>query len=192
MKSFFALTFATLATLAAACAQPAHTTPAPSPVTPAAPASSAPFNGKTATATLHDLAGRNVGSVTLTDSYAGLLLSGDVNGIGLGGHAIHIHAIGKCEVPFTSAGGHFNPTQHQHGFKNPAGPHLGDLPNIDTPPAGKLHFEILAPGITLTGTNALLDADGASIVIHASHDDYVSDPAGNAGGRIACGVIREK
>lgn len=192
MKSLIALALAALGAGAAGCA-PANR--APTPATPAPPspaAETAPFNPKTATATLHDLAGRNVGSVTLTDTYAGVLITGDVNGIGLGGHAIHIHAVGKCEPPFTTAGAHFNPTNHQHGFKNPQGPHLGDLPNLDTPAAGRLRFDILAPGVTLTGANALLDADGASIVIHSSHDDYASDPAGNSGSRIACGVIKLK
>jgi Cu-Zn family superoxide dismutase len=145
-----------------------------------------------ATAVLRDLAGRGVGTVTLTDTHAGLLLSGDVKGIGLGPHAIHIHEIGKCESPFTSAGGHFNPTSHKHGYKSADGPHLGDLPNIDTPPAERLHFDFLLPDVTLKGRHALLDGDGASIVIHGAKDDYATDPSGNSGGRIACGVITLK
>jgi Cu-Zn family superoxide dismutase len=142
-----------------------------------------------ASATLHDASGRRVGTVTFADSYSGVMIRGTVSDLGLGTHAIHIHAIGKCEAPFTTAGGHFNPLTRQHGYLNPRGPHLGDLPNLTTPAAGSLTFEFLLPGVTLKGTNALLDGDGAAVVIHASKDDYLTDPAGNAGARAACGVI---
>lgn len=164
-------------------------TPAP---TPAAAAPSGARSRTVAAATLHDNTGREVGTATFTDTYAGVLVAATVRDLGLGAHAVHIHAVGRCEPPFTSAGGHFNPTGRQHGFENPNGPHLGDLPNITTPPSGSLHFEFLLPGVTLTGANALLDADGASIVVHAERDDYTTDPAGNSGGRIACGVIRAR
>jgi Cu-Zn family superoxide dismutase len=175
---------------AVGCTQaPPPSIPSPSPTAPApAPARSIP-NGRVASATLHDLAGARVGTVTFTDSYSGLLVAGEVSGLGLGGHAIHLHAVGKCEPPFTTAGAHFNPLDKHHGYRNADGPHLGDMPNIDTPAAGRLRFEFLVPGVTLKGENALLDADGASIVVHSSRDDYVSDPAGNSGSRIACGVI---
>jgi Cu-Zn family superoxide dismutase len=177
------LILAASAALALAACKTTQSAPPAAAVTPAE-------NGLRASATLHDLAGRDVGTATFTDSYAGVIVSGTVRDLGRGEHAVHIHAVGKCEGPaFASAGGHFNPQGKQHGYENPQGPHLGDLPNIDTPGAGALHFEFLMPGVTLTGTNALLDSDGAAIVIHAGHDDYKSDPAGNAGGRIACGVI---
>jgi Cu-Zn family superoxide dismutase len=117
---------------------------------------------------------------------------GDINGLGLGAHGIHIHEIGKCEAPFTSAGAHFNPGGKRHGFFNPDGPHLGDLPNIDTPAAGKLRFEFLMPGATIRGANAMLGANGAAVVIHGSRDNYRTDPAGDSGSRIACGVIALK
>jgi len=180
-----------------ACASPAPAPvpyPSPSPAAPAAPAKVVPkapaSPGLTAVATLHDPTGARVGSVTLTDTYAGELVTGSVNGLGLGAHGIHLHAVGKCEAPaFASAGGHFNPTGKQHGYRSPNGPHLGDLPNLDTPAAGELRFEFLAPGITLRGDNALLDGDGASVVVHSGRDDYMTDPAGNSGARIACGVI---
>lgn len=162
--------------------------PSPSPSAPATrPATPTSFG--MATATLHDASGRRVGTVTLADSYSGVLIRGTVSDLGLGTHAIHIHAVGKCEAPFTTAGGHFNPQSRQHGYLNPRGPHLGDLPNLTTPAAGSLTFEFLVPGVTLKGTNALLDGDGAAVVIHASKDDYLTDPAGNAGARAACGVI---
>lgn len=148
-----------------------------------------PKPATTATAVIRDLAGNRVGTATFTDSYAGVLISATVSGVGLGAHAVHIHSVGKCEPPFASAGGHFNPENKKHGYLNPAGSHLGDLPNVDTPAAGHLTFEFLLPDVTLTGRHALLDADGASIVIHGSRDDYATDPAGNSGARIACGVI---
>jgi Cu-Zn family superoxide dismutase len=130
-----------------------------------------------------------VGAANFTDTYSGVLIVGNVTGLGLGAHGIHVHAVGKCDAPFTTAGPHFNPASKRHGFQNPQGPHLGDLPNIDTPAAGQLRFEFLLPGVSLKGTNALLDADGASIVIHAGRDDYKTDPAGDSGSRIACGVL---
>jgi len=166
---------------------------AASPANPAAAAVVAvPETFLTATATIMDAQGKRVGNATFTDSYAGVLVDGTVSDLGLGSHGVHIHAIGKCEPPFTTAGGHFNPTTRQHGFQNQHGPHLGDLPNINTPGAGTLHFEFVLPNVTLKGQNALLDADGAAIVIHAGRDDYKTDPAGSSGGRIACGVITQQ
>lgn len=146
--------------------------------------------GATANAVLHDVAGRRVGAVAFSETYAGLLVRGSVADLGLGAHGIHLHSVGKCEAPFASAGGHFNPEGRVHGFNNQHGHHLGDMPNIVTPAAGKLEFEFVVPGVSLRGVNPLLDADGASIVVHASADDYVTDPAGNSGARIACGVIQ--
>ncbi len=184
MKTFLAAA----AIAAAACARPTvQMPPSPSPTTPAPRAAVSP--GRTATAIMHDLTGGAVGTATFTDTYSGVLVDAVVSNIGLGAHGVHIHAVGKCEPPFTTAGGHFNPEGKRHGFMNPNGPHLGDLPNITTPAAGQLHFEFLLPGVSLTGTNALLDGDGASIVIHSGRDDLESDPAGNSGSRIACGVI---
>ncbi len=156
--------------------------------TPGILARSAP-SSVTATAMLRDQTGRQVGTVTLSDSYAGVILSGTVTGIGIGAHGIHIHETGKCEAPFATAGGHLNPDKRHHGFKNPDGHHAGDLPNIDAPAAGQLKFDLLAPGVALTGGNGLLDGDGSAIVIHGAGDDYTTDPAGNSGSRIACGVI---
>ncbi|HVX40602.1 MAG TPA: superoxide dismutase family protein [Gemmatimonadaceae bacterium] len=181
-------TLLAVALLAAAACTRATVQLPPSP-SPTAPAAAATAPGRTATAVIRDLTGGSVGTATLTDTYSGVLIDAVVGNIGLGAHGIHVHAVGKCEPPFTSAGGHFNPSGKQHGYLNPNGPHLGDLPNITTPAAGQLHFEFLLPGVSLTGTNALLDADGASLVIHGGRDDLKSDPAGNSGARIACGVI---
>jgi len=184
-----------VATMLVACSSPAPT-PAPQPApstslpTSARPATPPPPQpSRSATAVLRDLAGRRVGTVTLTESYAGVIIAGNITGLGLGAHAIHLHAVGKCDPPFTTAGGHFNPTGKRHGFMSAQGWHLGDLPNIDTPPAGKLKFDLLARDVTLRGVNALVDEDGASIVIHASRDNYYFDPEGDSGSRIACGVI---
>jgi Cu-Zn family superoxide dismutase len=190
-----ALLIATSALGVITCSQPpVYSPPSPSPTAPARPpanpsASTFPSVGTFATATIRDLSGTRVGMATFTETYAGVLVTGNVTGLGLGAHGIHIHSVGKCDAPFTTAGPHFNPLGKQHGFENPHGPHLGDLPNIDTPAAGTLRFEVLVPGVTLKGANPLLDKSGAAIVIHAARDDYRTDPAGDSGSRIACGVI---
>ena len=161
--------------------------PSPSPTAPAPARMPAGFT--TASAIVRDLAGARVGMVNFTDTYSGVLVVGNVTGVGLGAHGFHVHAVGKCEPPFTTAGAHFNPVGKRHGFQSPDGPHLGDLPNLDTPAAGQLRFELLLPGVSLKGTNALLDADGAAIVIHGGRDDYKTDPSGDSGSRIACGIL---
>jgi superoxide dismutase, Cu-Zn family len=163
--------------------------PPPSAVVPPPSRGAIAPSGVRATAVIHDASGRRVGLVSFSETYAGLLVRGEVADLGVGAHGIHLHAVGKCEPPFTSAGGHYNPEQRAHGFNNQHGHHLGDLPNIVTPPAGKLSFEFIVPGVLLGGPFGMLDADGASIVIHATADDYLTDPAGNSGPRLACGVI---
>jgi Cu-Zn family superoxide dismutase len=181
---------------AAACTPKGSPAAAPSSANPAAApmdmSTAVPETFSSATAMLHDAQGKQVGTVNLSDSYAGLLVDGTVNDLGLGAHGIHLHSVGKCEPPFTSAGGHFNPGARMHGYLNQHGPHLGDMPNIYTPAAGTMHFAFRVPGVTLKGQNALLDADGAAVVVHAGADDYKTDPAGNSGGRVACGVIVAK
>ncbi len=152
----------------------------------AAPAQAA---GK-ASATLKDADGKEVGTATLTDTPGGVLINLDLTSVPAGDHAFHIHAAGKCEPPdFKSAGGHFNPDETEHGLENAEGPHAGDMPNIHVPADGKLNVEVLNVDVSLSDDSALLDDDGAALVIHAGPDDYRSDPAGDAGARIACGVI---
>jgi Cu-Zn family superoxide dismutase len=186
---------ATLALITISCSHaPVSTPPGPSPAVSVRPpttsgAAAAATPGTSATATIRDLSGVRVGTATFTDTYAGVLVVGSVTGLGLGAHGIHIHGAGKCDPPFTSAGAHFNPLGKQHGFENPNGPHLGDMPNVDTPASGTLRFEVLMAGVTLKGANRLLDASGAAIVIHSARDDYKTDPSGDSGSRIACGVI---
>jgi Cu-Zn family superoxide dismutase len=109
-----------------------------------------------------------------------------------GGHyGVHFHGVGRCEGPdFTSAGPHWNPTGRQHGSLNPAGHHLGDLPNLDVDAQGGGRLEFTIAGAATSGADGLFDADGTSLVIHASADDYRTDPSGNSGARIACGVLR--
>ena len=134
--------------------------------------------------------GNEVGKTELTATPNGVLISLDLTAVPAGEHAFHIHAVGKCEPPdFKSAGPHFNPDQTKHGLMNAEGPHAGDMPNLHVPGEGKLQVEVLNPMVSLNEKASLLDQDGSALVIHAGVDDYVSDPAGNAGDRIACGVV---
>jgi Cu-Zn family superoxide dismutase len=143
-----------------------------------------------ATASLKDASGNEVGKAALTETPSGLLIRLDLTAAPSGEHALHFHAVGKCEPPdFKSAGPHFNPGEHKHGIENPEGPRAGDMPNLHVPGDGRLSLEVLNPAVTLSGKAALLDEDGSALVIHAAADDYRTDPAGNAGDRIACGVI---
>jgi Cu-Zn family superoxide dismutase len=150
------------------------------------------WSAELANAQIKDASGRAVGDADLTQTPAGVLIKLQLKGIKPGEHAFHIHAVGKCEPPFTSAGGHFNPGHHKHGMM--AGPgHAGDMPNLHVPQSGDLSVEVLNAAVTLDKgkPNSLFDADGSALVVHATADDYKSDPAGNAGDRIACGVIQE-
>ena len=143
-----------------------------------------------ATAVLKDAKGNEVGKTELAATPNGVLISLDLTAVPAGEHAFHIHAVGKCEPPdFKSAGPHFNPDQTKHGLMNAEGPHAGDMPNLHVPGEGKLQVEVLNPMVSLNEKASLLDQDGSALVIHAGVDDYVSDPAGNAGDRIACGVV---
>ncbi|WP_420812013.1 superoxide dismutase family protein [Parasphingorhabdus marina] len=121
----------------------------------------------------------------------GLILRIDATGLTPGAKGVHIHAVGQCEGPdFTSAGGHWNPEGSEHGFDNPRGAHKGDIVNLDVGPDGTGMLESTVDGATLKeGPNALLDEDGAAFVVHEGPDDFVTDPSGNSGARIACGVF---
>lgn len=141
---------------------------------------------------LKNAAGADVGTIAMTEGPHGVLLRVAVKGLTPGEHAFHVHAVGKCEPPFTSAGGHFNPGGKKHGMMAADGQHAGDMPNLIVPASGELQADIVNAAITLEKgkPNSLYQANGTAFVIHAGPDDYKSDPAGNAGDRIACGVVQ--
>ena len=150
--------------------------------------------GPTASAELKNAAGQVVGNATFTQAAGGVQVQVKVSNLDPGVHGIHLHTVGKCDGPdFTSAGGHFNPSAKQHGYDNPAGPHAGDLgnpPNITVGADRTGALAVTTNAVTLNaGANSLMDADGSALVIHAGTDDNKTDPAGNSGARVACGVI---
>lgn len=148
-----------------------------------------------ATAVIYDLNGAPIGTAQLWQEPNGLV-NVDIASISLpaGTHGIHFHEVGKCEggaTAFSTAGAHYNPLGKQHGLSNPNGPHAGDAPNIVIPAGGMGKVAFSTGRVTLTpGTLSLFDADGSAIVVHANPDDQVSQPSGNSGGRIACGVVK--
>ena len=148
-------------------------------------------SAQTAEVELLNSEGKKVGSATLTEQPAGVNISLQAWKLSPGPHGFHIHAVGKCDPPdFTSAGGHFNPDGKKHGLKNSAGAHAGDLPNLVVGPDGTAAVEVMASQVTFRpGINSLFGRNGSALVIHAAPDDDMTDPAGNAGARIACGVI---
>jgi len=145
-----------------------------------------------AMADIIDGQGQTKGKATLVQQKDGIHV--EVKGVGLppGVHAVHIHATGTCTGPdFKSAGGHWNPEMKQHGHDNPMGAHMGDMPNMTVAADGTGTMKTVVAGAMLKdGKEPLLDADGAAIVIHAAADDYKTDPTGNAGARLACGIIK--
>ena len=145
----------------------------------------------TAKATLVNTQGQKVGEATLTETAQGVKIDLRVENLPPGVHAFHIHDKGDCTShDFMSAAGHFNPFGKQHGLKNPQGPHAGDLPNLTVGPDGRGSASTVATLVTLKeGKNSLFKAGGTSLVIHEKADDDMTDPAGNAGARIACGPI---
>ena len=139
--------------------------------------------------------GTKIGHATFVPTTDGVSVSVNVSRLPGGKHGIHIHTVGKCEGPdFASAGGHFNPTNAHHGINNPnePRPHMGDLLNLIVGENGQARVRFVARGATLgDGPNSLFHDGGTSIVIHAKEDDMMSDPSGNSGDRIACGVIEK-
>jgi Cu-Zn family superoxide dismutase len=146
---------------------------------------------KSAHADIVNAQGQKIGTAMLSAADGGVKIDVSVSQLPPGTHGIHIHAVGKCEgSDFKTAGGHFNPTTKEHGKDNPKGPHAGDLNNIEVGADGSAKAVLLDTLVTLgDGPNSLFHEGGTAIVIHEKTDDYKTDPSGNSGGRIACGVI---
>ncbi len=155
-------------------------------------AAAGPAFAQSAQVTLKAADGKDVGTAALSAIPNGVLVTLSVKGLPPGEHAFHVHAVGKCEPPFTTAGGHFNPASKKHGLMVGEGAHAGDMPNLHVPASGELTIEVVNTLVTLEKgkANSVYQPDGTALVIHAGKDDYKSDPAGNAGDRIACGVIQ--
>jgi len=133
--------------------------------------------------------GQSAGTATITETPHGVLIRFTPMNLPAGMHAIHLHETGRCDAPtFESAGGHFNPSKAAHGFASAKGYHAGDMPNIQVS-AGRGSHEVFVSGVKLRTGQMLLDTDGAALVVHAGLDDHASDPAGNSGDRIACGIV---
>ena len=139
------------------------------------------------TANLLWSSGAVLGTVRVFSEPTGVMLRIDAAGVPAGPHGVHVHTTGRCDPPgFTSAGPHWNPTGRKHGHRNPAGFHMGDLGNLGVGADGRLVAGLLVPQATI---DALRDADGAALVLHAKADDEATDPSGNSGDRIACAVL---
>ncbi|MDB5696646.1 MAG: superoxide dismutase family protein [Sphingomonas bacterium] len=143
--------------------------------------------GRIATAQLLTASGAPAGRAVATEVAGGVRVTLDVRNVPAGTHGAHVHTVGRCDAPgFESAGPHWNPAASKHGTMNPQGPHAGDLPNLLVGNDGRGTLGVTLAGATLGG---MLDGDGGAVVVHATADDLMTDPSGNSGGRIACGVF---
>jgi Cu-Zn family superoxide dismutase len=155
------------------------------------PRSTLPASQAWALASLRDGSNEVVGLATLTEENGGVRVLVEA-ALPPGKHGIHLHEVGTCDpAAFTTAGGHHNPLGRAHGLEAPGGAHAGDLPNLDAGPGGPVRYEVVTDRVTLRdGPVSLFDADGSALVIHAAEDDQRTDPAGNVGPRLVCGVVR--
>ncbi len=147
----------------------------------------------TARATIQNAQGADVGTATFREVPGGIEVKLDAKGLPPGKHGMHLHAVGKCEAPdFKTAGGHFNPGGKKHGTGSADGPHSGDLPNLTVGPDGKgTATGVLRNATFGEGATSILAGAGTAVVIHADADDDKTDPAGNSGARVACGVVKK-
>jgi superoxide dismutase, Cu-Zn family len=147
--------------------------------------------GEKASAEIKTRDGKDLGKIRIIETTAGVLIRVKLKGLVPGAHGFQITDKGKCEGDFESAGGIYNPLGAKHGYLNAEGPMAGDLPNLIVPANGEIEIDLASAFVTLNkeSEDSLLDNDGAAFVIHQNADDYKSDPSGNAGPRIACGVI---
>ncbi len=146
----------------------------------------------TATARFIDDQGAEVGTATLTEQGSGVQIEVNLTGIEPGERGFHIHEVGSCDTPtFESAGSHYNPTDAAHGFDHADGPHAGDFRNLEIAEDGTVRATVTNDMVTLRegAPNSLFDADGSAFIVHAGADDYITQPTGDAGGRLACAVI---
>jgi superoxide dismutase, Cu-Zn family len=145
----------------------------------------------TAHADLADAKGAKVGTAVLSEGGGGVHVVVKVQGLAPGKHGFHVHSVGKCDPPdFMTSGSHFNPTGRKHGLKSADGAHLGDMPNLEVGADGKGEGHFTLKGVSLgEGPNGLFGPASTAVVIHEKVDDETSDPGGNSGARVACGVI---
>ncbi len=142
----------------------------------------------TARAMMRDATGRELGELMISEDAGRVSVRGTLHSLPPGEHGFHLHMAARCEPPFASAGDHWNPSEKKHGLENPAGPHFGDLPNMTVEADSTATFNFTTAEGSLA---ALLDFDGASLIVHADRDDLRTDPGGNSGDRIACGIVTQ-
>ena len=161
----------------------------PPPEQPASEQTSAVAPARQAVAALRTADGTDAGTVTATEGPDGIRLALNVIGLDAGERGVHVHTTGLCEGPdFASAGSHWNPTDKQHGLDAPGGHHAGDMPNLVIEQGGAGTLEYTLQGATFDG---LIDTDGSAFVVHAGRDDQITDPSGDSGDRVVCGVFEQ-